>query len=139
MRRSIAALASALCVIGVAACSGGSTEPAAGGAVATGTQTVTGQVVDLYCYNPETKENAGMHHGNDKECAWACAKWEAQPVGIVTDNGTVYQLAGGLIADNNAKIAPHVTHKVTITGDVAERHGVMVLTADDLQMAASGN
>jgi hypothetical protein len=100
------------------------------------TDTVTGQLVDLYCYNPETKENAGMDHRQGRECAAACAKWEGQPVGLVAPDGKLYQLAGELVANNNAKVAPHITHTVTITGDVVEKAGILTLTASDLKMVS---
>ena len=98
------------------------------------TETVTGQVVDLYCYNVETKANSGMDHQPGHNCAYACARWEGQPVGIVTSGGKVYQLAGGLVANSNIKIAPHMAHTVTVTGDVVEKNGIMVLTANALTM-----
>jgi hypothetical protein len=105
--------------------------------------TVTGTVVDLFCYDPATKANMGMEHhrngaaGEDGyECAMACAKWEAQPVGLVTADGTLYQLGGGLVANNNAKIAPHVTHTVKISGEAVEEHGIMVLKSDALEMVS---
>jgi hypothetical protein len=100
-------------------------------------ETVTGQVVDLYCYNVETKANAGMDHQQGRNCAYACMRWEGQPVGIVTADGKVYQLAGGLVADSNAKIVPHLTHTVTIMGDVTDKDGVMLLTANDVTMVSA--
>jgi hypothetical protein len=100
------------------------------------TETVTGRLVDLYCYDPQTKANAGMDHRQGRECAYACAKWEGQPVGLLTPDGKVYQLAGGLVANNNAKVAAHITHTVTISGDVEERDGIMMLTASDLTMVS---
>jgi hypothetical protein len=124
MRRCVAALVAALCVVLL-------TAPALAKP-----ETVTGQVIDLYCFDPKTKANAGMDHRQGRECAAACAKWEGQPVGLLTADGKVYQLAGGLVAGNNAKIAPHVTHTVTIMGDVAEKDGVMILTASDLKMVS---
>lgn len=122
MQKMLTALMGALCIITWIA-------PASAA-----TMTVTGQVVDLYCLNPETKANAGMDHSMGRECAWACAKWWSQPVGILTPDGRIYQLAGGLVANNNEKIAPHVTHIVTITGDVTEKDGISWLTANDLTM-----
>lgn len=97
------------------------------------TETVTGQVVDLTCLNLETRANAGRDHVPEgRECAWACIKWWGQPVGILTADGSIYQLAGGLVANNNAKIAEYVAQTVRITGDVAERDGIMMLSADAL-------
>jgi hypothetical protein len=97
------------------------------------TETVTGQVIDLYCYSRDNKAT-GMDHRDGRECAWACIKWEGQPVGLLTADGKVYQLAGALVANNNAKVAPHLTHTVTVTGDVVNRDGVMTITAADLMM-----
>jgi hypothetical protein len=57
-------------------------------------------------------------------------------VGILTADGKVYQLAGGLVANNNAMIAPHVSHTVTVSGDVVEKDGVQMLTASDLKMVS---
>lgn len=95
--------------------------------------TVTGQVVDLACY-ARNKENTGMDHDRGRECAWACIKWEGHPVGLVTKDGKAYQLAGDLVADNNARIAPHLTHTVTITGEASEKDGMMMLSAKDVTM-----
>lgn len=97
------------------------------------TETVTGQVIDLYCYSMN-KEDSGMDHRAGRECASACAKYEGQPVGLLTADGKVYQLAGGLVANNNAKVAPHITHTVTVTGEVTEKDGMAMLAADALTM-----
>ena len=100
------------------------------------TQTLTGQLVDLYCYNPTTKENAASTTGRAARCACACAKWEGQPVGLVASDGKLYQLAGELVANNNAKVSAHITHTVTITGEIADKNGVLLLTASDLKMVS---
>jgi hypothetical protein len=94
------------------------------------TQTVTGQVVDLYCYDVETKANAGMDHTQGRNCAYACARWEGQPVGILTSDGKLYQLAGGLVANSNIKIVPYMAETVTISGEVSEKDGMTMLTSD---------
>jgi len=98
-------------------------------------ETVTGQVIDLYCYSRD-KAATGMDHRDGRECALACIKWEGQPVGLLTADGKVYQLAGALVAHNNAKVAPHLTHTVTVTGDVADRDGIMTITATELTMVS---
>lgn len=97
------------------------------------TETVTGQVIDLYCYS-RNKQDVGMDHRDGRECAWACIKWEGQPVGLLTAEGKVYQLTGPLVAGNNAKVAPHLTHTVTVTGDVVEKDGMLMMTTDALTM-----
>ena len=97
------------------------------------TETITGQVIDLYCYSRDSKAT-GMDHRDGRECALACVKWEGQPVGLLTADGKVYQLAGDLVAHNNAKVAPHLTHTVTVTGDVVDRDGMLTIVASDLTM-----
>jgi hypothetical protein len=99
------------------------------------TETLTGQVIDLVCYM-QNKSNTGMDHTNGRECAAACAKWEGQPVGLLTADGKLYQFAGDLVANNNAKIVPHLTHKVTVTGDVSERAGMMIIAGSDVTMVS---
>jgi hypothetical protein len=93
------------------------------------TETVTGQVIDLVCY-ARNKANTGLDHEDARACAMACVKWEGNPVGLVTADGKVYQFAGGLVADNNAKAVPLLAHTVTVTGDVAEKDGMTMLTAN---------
>jgi hypothetical protein len=92
-------------------------------------QTVTGQVVDLVCY-AKSKANTGLDHEDGRACAMACVKWEGNPVGIVAADGKVYQFAGDLVANNNTKAAPLLAHTVTITGDVTEKDGMMMLAAN---------
>ena len=101
--------------------------------IAAKTETVTGKVIDLYCYSRD-KNATGMDHRDGRECAAACVKWEGQPVGLLTDSGRIYQLAGDLVAHNNAKVAPHLTHTITVTGDVVDRDGIMTIFASDLTM-----
>ena len=94
------------------------------------TETVTGEVISLSCYfqNKKNVGQAGMI------CAIATVKWEGSPAGLLTADGKVYQLAGGLVANNNARIVPHLGHTVTVTGDVYEKNGMMMISADDAKM-----
>ena len=98
------------------------------------TVTVTGQVIDLVCYSRD-KANVGMDHDDGRVCAMACVKWEGNPVGIVTTDGKVYQFTGGIVANNNSKIAPFVARKVTVTGVVSEKDGMAMLSANDVAPA----
>src|ERR1700675_4573025 len=83
--------------------------------VFTNTQTVTGRLIDLVCY-AQDKDNTGNHHkGRGLNCAIACVKGEGAPVGMLTADGTLYQVIGSMTADNNAKLVPHLLHTVTIT------------------------
>ncbi|HEV8345393.1 MAG TPA: hypothetical protein VGQ16_02400 [Vicinamibacterales bacterium] len=100
------------------------------------TETVKGQIVDQACYKLD-KTNTGVDHkmpkGDTKDCAIGCAK-AGRPLAILTADGKVYEIAGGLAADKNAKLIPHVAHTVEITGDVMDHDGKMMITADSLKM-----
>jgi len=103
------------------------------------TDTVTGQIVDESCYKMD-KSNTGkdhkMPHGDTKDCAIACAK-QGQPLALVTSDGKVYEIAGGLAADKNAKLIPHIAHTVEITGDVMDHgSGKMMISSDSLKMVS---
>jgi hypothetical protein len=119
MRKVIAAL-----VVGV--CVGASTVPAFAK-----TETVTGEVISLSCYfqNKANVGKAGM------VCALATVKYEGNPVGLLTADGKVYQLAGGIVANNNARAVPYLGHTVTVTGDVSEtKEHMMMIAADDAKL-----
>ena len=98
---------------------------------------VTGEIVDVSCYNMDKANNAGKDHkmpkGDTADCATGCAK-AGRPMAILTDDGKVYELTGGLAAEKNAKIVPHVAHTVEVTGDVSEKDGKMMIAADSLKM-----
>jgi len=84
------------------------------------------------CYS-RNKANAGADHDSGRMCAHACIKWEGNPVGVVTTDGKVYQLAGGVVANNNARVLPHIAHTVSVTGDVYEKDGMTMIRADDMK------
>src|SRR3989441_6426187 len=94
--------------------------------------TIKGQIVDQGCYTKD-KANNGKDHGDKTDCATVCAK-KGAPMAILTEDGKLYQLGGGLAADNNAKIIPHVSHTVEVTGEVTEKDGKMTIKADTLKM-----
>ena len=124
MRRMFAGLAVAAFVIAL-------------GAPAFATEaTVKGQIVDMSCYNMD-KSNTGVDHkmpkGDTKDCAIACAK-AGRPLALLTSDGKVYEIAGGLAADKNAKLIAHISHTVEVTGDVMDHDGKMMITADSLKM-----
>lgn len=93
------------------------------------TETIKGEIVDQTCYMKEKKNVGGSH----KECAETCAK-KGAPMALLTSDGKLYQITGGLAADSNAKLVAHVSHTVEITGDVTEKDGKMMIAADSLKM-----
>ena len=106
------------------------------GPVYAATETVTGKVIDQSCYG-QNKANTGVDHqmksGEVKDCAIDCAK-KGRPLALLTTDAKVYRITGGLAADNNAKLVPHISHTVAITGDVLTKDGSMSITADALKM-----
>jgi len=92
------------------------------------TATVKGQLVDQECYLMEKKVDA------DPSCAVSCAK-EGKPVALLTADGKVYEIAGGLAANKNAKLVDHMLHTVEITGEVVDKGGKLSIAADSLKMS----
>jgi hypothetical protein len=82
---------------------------------------VTGVLVDLTCYTKDKANTTNAHKGMGETCAQACAK-KGLPVALVTEKGEVYEVMtmGDLAGENNAKLVPHMSHTVTLTGDVVD-------------------
>lgn len=99
------------------------------------TETLTGQLVDLAYYSLN-KNAVGAGHLYGVVGAQATAR-EGFPVGLLTSDGKVYEIQGGLAANLNAKLIPHFAHTVSITGDVAEKDGIKTITADDLKVVTN--
>ena len=100
------------------------------------TMTVKGQVVDEGCSLKEMGQKGGDHHEKAEEmaqCAIDCAK-RGEPVALLTADGKVYRITGGLAANNNAKLIPHMNHTVEITGDVTEKDGKVQIASNELKM-----
>lgn len=100
------------------------------------TETVTGQIVDQTCYMKDKTNNGATHTMSGKEvadCAAACAK-KGAPLALLTTDGKVYTIGGGLAADMNAKLIGHISHTVEVTGDVTEKDGKMTIASDALKM-----
>lgn len=89
--------------------------------------TVTGELVDHACYTKRGAE-AGSGSGH-AACAKDCAM-KGMGVALVTAGGEVYMLAGSVTSDNNAALAPHMSHTVEVTGDVTESSGMKTITTD---------
>jgi hypothetical protein len=102
------------------------------------TETLKGQIVDQSCYAKDMASNKGVDHkmpADTKDCAIACAK-KGAPMALLTSDGKVYTIAGGLAENKNAKLVPHVSHTVEITGDVMNMSGKMMITSDAVKMVS---
>lgn len=97
------------------------------------TETVTGQVIDLACYMLDKGNTGNTHRARGYTCAQACAK-EGFQVALLTADGKVYEITGDLAANKNARLAPHMGHTVTVTGDVSEKEGTRLIASGELTM-----
>jgi hypothetical protein len=122
MRQFVAPLAAAVLIASLSA-------PAAAK-----TMTVKGQVVDEGCSLKEMGQKGGDQKAAEMDqCAIDCAK-RGEPVALLTADGRVYRISGGLAANNNAKLVAHMGHTVEITGDVSEKDGKVLIAANELKM-----
>jgi hypothetical protein len=91
--------------------------------------TVTGEVIDSWCYLTEIMYPLGSAH---HQCAIWCAAGGI-PVGILDDDGQVY-IVLKIEGDSNSVANPTVldiqSHRVTVEGDAFERDGITYLTID---------
>lgn len=98
----------------------------------TGTQTITGEVLDMSCY---------MDHGamgqSHKKCAEGCLK-KGLPAGILGSNGQVYILLEDHDASDAYKAAlKHAAENVSITGNVVIKNGVQSLIVEKVDASAT--
>lgn len=93
--------------------------------------TVSGEVIDSWCYLSEIMYPLGTAH---HQCALWCAVGGI-PVGILGDDGTVYILLSFEGDDQsvaNQALLDIQTHHVTLEGRAFERDGMHYLQADRL-------
>jgi len=127
MHKLFAGVVAAACVIGLSATAFAKTE------------TIKGQIVDAACYKMD-KSNTGADHkmpkGDAKDCAVQCAK-NGNQMALLTGDGKLYELTGGLAANKNEKLVAHVGHTVEVTGDVMDHGGGhLMINADALKMVS---
>lgn len=96
---------------------------------------VSGVLVDLGCYTKDKANTTNAHAGMGETCAQACAA-KGNTVALVTAKGEVYEVMamGGLAGEKNAKLVPHMSHTVTLTGDITETKSKKTIQATALKM-----
>ena len=96
---------------------------------------ITGVLVDQACYTKDHANIALAHKGMSETCAQDCAK-KGNQVALVTENGDVYPVMamGDLAGEKNAKLVPHMSHTVTLTGEVMVMKGEKMIHATALTM-----
>ncbi len=94
--------------------------------------TLTGEVLDLYCYMQHPETATGAEHA---KCAKSCMA-KGLPVGYLV-NGKVYTIIGKDHQPVNAMVADYVGTKSTITGTVIDHHGVHAIELATISAAAA--
>ena len=87
---------------------------------------ITGEIVDTWCYVTEIMYGLGTAH---HQCAVWCAVGGI-PVSVLGEDGNVYvvlKVEGDDTSVANPRIISIQTHKVTVNGDLYERDGVKYL------------
>ena len=105
--------------------------PGAGAATAAKRVTVTGELIDTWCYITEIMYAEGTAH---HQCAVWCAVGGI-PVSILGDDGNVYmvlKVEGDDRIVANPRIINIQTHQVTVDGDLYERDGVRYLVVTEV-------
>lgn len=94
--------------------------------------TLTGEVIDLYCYMQHPETSTGADHA---KCAKSCMT-KGLPVGYLV-NGKVYTIIGKDHQPVNAMVADYVGAKSTITGTVINHHGINAIELASIGAAAA--
>jgi hypothetical protein len=91
--------------------------------------TVTGEVVDLYCYL-----DAGARGAGHKECATGCAK-AGQPIGIVDEKGHLYLALGAKDKLQPVKdmLGENMAETVTVTGKMIKKGGIEAIFVESVK------
>ena len=90
--------------------------------------TVTGEVVDLWCYL-----GGGDRGPAKRQCATACAKG-GNPIGILDSAGNLYVAAG--LKDHqpaHALLLAKMSDEVTVSGTVVKKGGVQMIYIDTVK------
>jgi hypothetical protein len=85
--------------------------------------TLTGEVLDLYCYMEHPENATGAEH---MKCAQSCIK-KGMPVGFLSADGTVYLIIGKDHQPVNATLADWAGKKSAITGVVKENKSMKAI------------
>ena len=90
--------------------------------------TVTGEVVELWCYL-----EAGDRGAAKKACATACAK-AGNPIAILDGSGNLY-VAAGLKSHQPARdlMVDRMSDEVTVTGTLVKKGGVQMIYIDSVK------
>jgi hypothetical protein len=92
--------------------------------------TLKGEIADKVCITKDKANKGADHH----DCNASCLKKGQQAV-LITDDGTIYALAGSFTENKNAKLLDLVGKPVEAKGETSEKDGMKVLTASSIMAA----
>ena len=93
--------------------------------------TWTGEIVDLACY-----VNSGAKGADHAGCAKSCVK-NGQPMGLLTDDGTLVLLAASHKDGSAFEAAKDFAgDKAMVTGTLAEKDGMKIVTVLGVKAAS---
>lgn len=85
--------------------------------------TLTGEVLDMYCYMSHPETGAGTEHA---KCANSCIS-RGLPVGFLASDGTVYLIIGNDHNPANEMVKGWAGKPSTITGTIVEHKGMKAI------------
>ncbi|HEX5132163.1 MAG TPA: hypothetical protein VFX92_06735 [Candidatus Krumholzibacteria bacterium] len=87
------------------------------------TVTLTGEVLDMYCYMSHPESATGEEHA---KCANSCLA-KGLPIGFLTADGTVYMIVGSDHTPANDMVKDWVGKQSTITGKLMQHKGMKAI------------
>jgi hypothetical protein len=95
--------------------------------------TLTGEVLDLYCYMEHPESATGADHA---KCAKGCIS-KGLPIGFLAADGTIYLIIGKDHESASTLVADWVGKKSTISGFVKEQKGLKAIELQSIGEAKS--
>ena len=95
--------------------------------------TMTGEVVDLYCYMEHPASATGAEHA---KCAAGCIG-KGLPIGYLTADGTMYLIIGKDHESASSAVTEWVGKQSTLTGYVKEQKGMKAIELVSIAAAKS--
>lgn len=95
--------------------------------------TMTGEVLDLYCYMEHPESATGAEHA---KCAASCIG-KGLPIGFLTADGTIYLIIGKDHESASAAVAEWTGKQATLTGYVKEQKGMKAIELVSIAAAKS--
>ena len=90
--------------------------------------TITGEVIDLKCY----QGNSGARGEGHKACALSCAK-RGNQMAIIDEKNNIYTITGTYADNKNEKLIEYVAETVEVKGVVSEADGKKMIAVSSIK------